>query len=44
MKTAEFMASLKYLWIEHGDTGATVLLLVAVAVAALVALRKGGNQ
>jgi hypothetical protein len=40
----EFMAHLKFLWIEHGDTGATVLLILAVAVSAIVALRKGGNQ
>ena len=40
---AEIMARLLYLWIEHGDTGATVLLLVAVALIALVALRKGGK-
>ena len=40
---AEIMAKMLYLWIEHGDTGATVLLLVAVAVIAVMALRKGGK-
>ena len=40
---AEIMAGLRFLWIEHGDTGATVLLLLAVAVSAIRALRKGGN-
>lgn len=41
---AEFPAMLRYLWIEHGDTGATVLLLLAVAVSAIRALRKGGKS
>lgn len=40
----EIMAGLRFLWIEHGDTGATVLFLVAVAAFAIVALAKGGHR
>lgn len=40
---AEILAMLRYLWIEYGDKGATVLLLVAVALIAVMALRKGGK-
>lgn len=38
----EFMALLRLLWIEHGDTVATVLFVGAFAVMAIMALRKGG--
>ncbi len=40
---AELMAGLKYLWIEHGDTGATVLFLVVLAILGIRALAKGGK-
>ena len=39
---AEFKAMLRLLWIERGDTVATVLFVVAFAVMAIRALRKGG--
>lgn len=41
---AEFMANLRWLWIEHGDTAAAVIFVVAFAVMAIMALRKGGKR
>lgn len=41
---AEFTAMLRWLWIERGDTVATVLFVVAFAVMAIMALRKGGKE
>lgn len=41
---ADFTAMLRWLWIEHGDTAAAVIFVVAFAVMAIVALRKGGKE
>lgn len=41
---AELLAMLRWLWIEHGDTVATVLFVVAFAVMAIVVLRKGRKR
>lgn len=41
---AEFIAMLRWLWIEHGDTAAAVIFVVAFAVMAIMALRKGGKE
>ena len=40
---AEIMAHLRWIWIEHGDKAAAVILVVSLAVLAIVALRKGGK-
>lgn len=41
---AEIMAQLRWIWIEHGDTVAAVILVVSFAVMAIMALRKGGRD
>lgn len=44
MVMAEIMAQLRWIWIEHGDTVAAVILVVSLSVLAIVALRKGSAE
>ena len=37
----ELLAKIQYLWIEHGDTAAAVIFVVAIAALLIAALRKG---
>lgn len=41
---AEFMANLRWLWIESGDKIATVMLVVAVAVLLIAVGRRATNE
>ncbi len=41
---AEFLARLRWIWIENGDTVATVIFVVAVAVMLIVALSRSGKE
>lgn len=44
MIMAEILAKLQYIWIEHGDKGATVIFVVAVAVMLITALSRSGKK
>lgn len=37
----DLLAKIQYIWIEHGDKAAAVLLVVAIAALMIAALRKG---
>ena len=41
---AEFVALLRWLWIERGDTVAAVLFVLAFCTMAIVALRKEDEE